>query len=78
MSEDEHNFYYRAQTPFFSIFAIADVTKSQQSKKFTLSLPKELQEEKVHKVEEETPMVTIQSQEETKEGEFYLYNFLLF
>jgi PGF-pre-PGF domain-containing protein len=51
VSEDEYNFYYRAQTPFFSIFAIVGITKLQQPEKSSLPLSKELQGESIQQQE---------------------------
>jgi hypothetical protein len=56
--------YYKAQTLFFSIFAIVGVVKSQQSEKSILPLPQESQEEKVHKEETSTEIIQPQKEQE--------------
>jgi hypothetical protein len=77
VSEDEYNFYYKAQTLFFSIFAIVGVVKSQQTEKSILPLPQELQEEKVHKEETSTEIIQPQKEQETQTGFILLIVFIV-
>ena len=83
VSEDEYNFYYKAQTPFFSIFAITGIIKLQQSEKSTLPLSKELQGESIQqqeepRVEKETSTITIQPQKEPTSSEGGIHTVLVF